>query len=1503
MNSVKNTPANRPLRRLRNLKHFSETLSRFRQILLRWDLLLMALLTFASLLSVAIVSTVIATTSYDRLRSTGILPYVITMVCFVPFFLLAGTYVVFLARSYSRRSQFLFSLPTVLLPLGFVFHMFSSRQRVDEYTSNTVTATLLTVSFLLILAYGFWSFLIHVRTSSMGQRAITFARIPYVPLLILLCCCGVAFPISIIIPLWLLYASDQSSSEDVTQGGNESDGPHELQSVKDGLSVLLASDLKVAALYLVVPYYLAVSIMVNFIYLNSYANRIPSQVWPLHSIASRIAAAAIHFSFFLALASGIGLLWMDDDHPTETYYALGTLAIAFPLMSCVGFYFAASHLRIEDKITLAAVIGVELPLILSLHFRNVWIDTDYVIIPNLVLFSALLQTGAWTLLSLFRHRRFTIPHLLYSSSATILCFLFPLGYLLPLLVYSDTIHDIEPFALATSLLVPVAVMAYIFVRIVHFIFRTALMIHNQQLNFSSADVNYWSNWTTRVGLFISTLCYVLVFFLIPLKDGGAAVLLSLWCGAPAFVLLGTALANARGYQKFVVSGLILLVIPLCIFLPLLLYVDLESLDQIHYVLLTLTIGGPLSCVFWFLLWIVKDVFSSNYVFSPTFAFCCWCLFIPFGVGVPIFFQINIFHVSVAIISGIGLGLVSAICVFSVSVISIGLNIHFKHIEAERKCRIALSALRIDLARINVRSDEEPLLMIYNNYVKNGPQSCGEWLVSEKDITSENIKSLLRIVFTPDYIDSHKVNGNSSAQLEPAEQDEQPETVDYDTRLWDYCCSSEQKRLEPLGLTFSDDIVAVSIQVVSQAHSPAHLRWKAAVKVLKKQMEGIWIFVRGRELADIRLQNNRLALEQIYEYYASLDRAVGLDDRRFRFLFVNAKLSRDEFWAFCRDCKLVDFLPHDAIDFIFSQQATYAKMQANYKAKQDDDVLSGSLPLYHRNEDKIELSFRSFLDAVQALAEHVYPYEDSSDAFEMFMKIHVLHRIPLLIGSRWDSTKPRLGLSIHDLIKRVGVRIRKKSPVRTFALADPDCCVQFVDKFSSMWRPAPIDKKITEEIISLDVQPTIEGLPESWSFVVQAIMESLGKNANRTDKIDILLNLSNPSNLFALGLLAIEFLTLISTSLHIAKEPRWGFEQWVSVAYNFILVDMLRSSGDGTEREEQDLKEGHNPSMFLVAVAVSFILAILFPPFSYPGIRQAQDGSLGKTKDGKLPPVLSMAFVYLKCLNLLGSTLYTVIMKTLISTTSCTIAYRTISTGDGTIEEQEILLLDGNPGIDCWTREHIPYVAIGGIGIIFYYPVATFLYPNLQFQDQALDIKFDPTFVVIFAQASLIYAGAAAYFTTYPNVMLLLAAILYGVMAIVNQKMQPCLVGSINKWRTLVLLMTSYTALCSLFVYNGAPIMLMYIILLFGWVAACYRIYSQREIFFAHTKNPAQSQSQSHSATQSATQSPTGSSADIAASSTDPNPIMQSPSAKSLISRTMMTRRATDPSLYKLNSGS
>ena len=61
-------------------------------------------------------------------------------------------------------------------------------------------------------------------------------------------------------------------------------------------------------------------------------------------------------------------------------------------------------------------------------------------------------------------------------------------------------------------------------------------------------------------------------------------------------------------------------------------------------------------------------------------------------------------------------------------------------------------------------------------------------------------------------------------------------------------------------------------------------------------------------------------------------------------------------------------------------------------------------------------------------------------------------------------------------------------------------------------------------------------------------------------------------------------------------------------------------------------------------------------------------------------------------------------------------------------------------ITCLTDEHSMYMGIGALALLIYYPISTFIFPNFQFQNKVLDLKYDPSFTVIQIQGRLLITG-------------------------------------------------------------------------------------------------------------------------------------------------------------------
>lgn len=59
---------------------------------------------------------------------------------------------------------------------------------------------------------------------------------------------------------------------------------------------------------------------------------------------------------------------------------------------------------------------------------------------------------------------------------------------------------------------------------------------------------------------------------------------------------------------------------------------------------------------------------------------------------------------------------------------------------------------------------------------------------------------------------------------------------------------------------------------------------------------------------------------------------------------------------------------------------------------------------------------------------------------------------------------------------------------------------------------------------------------------------------------------------------------------------------------------------------------------------------------------------------------------------------------------------------------------------CNSGKHKAFMVLAVFGMLLFYPIASFLYPNLQVADEADDLRYEPAFLVIETQSKLFLAG-------------------------------------------------------------------------------------------------------------------------------------------------------------------
>lgn len=189
--------------------------------------------------------------------------------------------------------------------------------------------------------------------------------------------------------------------------------------------------------------------------------------------------------------------------------------------------------------------------------------------------------------------------------------------------------------------------------------------------------------------------------------------------------------------------------------------------------------------------------------------------------------------------------------------------------------------------------------------------------------------------------------------------------------------------------------------------------------------------------------------------------------------------------------------------------------------------------------------------------------------------------------------------------------------------------------------------------------------------------------------------------------------------------------------------------------------------------VCFAFCMSFLAISYPAIRLARAGRYGVSQDMRPVSMLSWTGLLSRAVSLLAVSLYMTIMKTQLDALSC-IYY----------ESTDQWLLIRNSDIECFSSTHAVYFSLSILAIAIYYPLATLLYPTIQYQNKGLDLKYDTTYVVLESQGKLTMTGFIAFLPRekYLKLQLIACICVTSILSIIVIKLKPCLVKSYNLWK-------------------------------------------------------------------------------------------------------------------------
>jgi hypothetical protein len=192
------------------------------------------------------------------------------------------------------------------------------------------------------------------------------------------------------------------------------------------------------------------------------------------------------------------------------------------------------------------------------------------------------------------------------------------------------------------------------------------------------------------------------------------------------------------------------------------------------------------------------------------------------------------------------------------------------------------------------------------------------------------------------------------------------------------------------------------------------------------------------------------------------------------------------------------------------------------------------------------------------------------------------------------------------------------------------------------------------------------------------------------------------------------------------------------------------------------------------------------------------------------------------LNFIEDTLYMGIITTMLKAFACN------------YDDLDNIYLKADPVVKCFSFQsptHILYMGIATASLIAFYPLATILAPNLQFQNKALDLKFDATFLILKHQGTVMVSALSVFYADTVFIVLVPQLVICIILALCTEYTQPCMVRRVNVWQTAAYAGATSSCLVSI-IYNlfpgVVPLFIYWVLLGVSWAfiySTAYKIFS------------------------------------------------------------------------------
>jgi hypothetical protein len=99
--------------------------------------------------------------------------------------------------------------------------------------------------------------------------------------------------------------------------------------------------------------------------------------------------------------------------------------------------------------------------------------------------------------------------------------------------------------------------------------------------------------------------------------------------------------------------------------------------------------------------------------------------------------------------------------------------------------------------------------------------------------------------------------------------------------------------------------------------------------------------------------------------------------------------------------------------------------------------------------------------------------------------------------------------------------------------------------------------------------------------------------------------------------------------------------------------------------------------------------------------------------------------------------YTVIYKLLVLSLFVTISSTFLVTFSCTWTQNSPFKLYEDSTVECLSTEHNIYIILSLVFLIVYFPLSSYTFPNFQFSEKRLDLKYRPSYLVLYFQINFV----------------------------------------------------------------------------------------------------------------------------------------------------------------------